>query len=302
MICGNLPVDTGKIGLCYALNENGNVLCEATLVKLSEQCYWWGSAAAAEWHDRDWLNLHKPGNVTVTEKTVTHTTLVIAGPKSRALLQSLSPQHDWSAAAFPWLRAKTVLLKSAEVTVMNLSYSGELAYELHVPNAQLLSVWKLLQQVGENFRLGYFGLYAAESMRLEKGFLHWKKDLITERNPFETRLDRFVALNKPNFIGKRALIAQKNRGARKLLVTMIIDCDIAPAHNGDGVFAGAQHTGSVTSGGYGHRVNKNIAYAYVDPQHAAAGTKLNVRILGETYDAEVTAAALYDPHNKLPRS
>ena len=240
--------------------------------------------------------------------TNTHTTLVIAGPKSRNLLQSLSPQpphlpeHDWSAAAFPWLRARRMFIGDAEVMAMRVSFSGELAYELHIPNARLVPVWDLLHQAGESFRLGHFGLYALESMRLEKGFLHWKADLLTEFNPFESGLDRFVQPDKPDFIGKTALLESKKSGARKLLVSLLIDCGIAPAHNGDGVFAGAAQIGSVTSGGYGHRVQKNIALAYVAPEHAAPGAQLQVRILGEKYAAVVAEAVLYDPENKLPRS
>ncbi|MDA8014856.1 MAG: FAD-dependent oxidoreductase [Gammaproteobacteria bacterium] len=305
MICGRLPREIGRVGLCYALSEKGNVLCEATLVKTAEHCYWWGSAAAAEWHDRDWLNRHKPGGVALHDMTNTHTTLVIAGPKSRDLLQSLSPrspEHDWSAAAFPWLRARRMCIGDAEVMAMRVSFSGELAYELHIPNARLVPVWDLLHQAGESFRLGHFGLYALESMRLEKGFLHWKADLLTEFNPFESGLDRFVQPDKPDFIGKAALLESKKSGARKLLVSLLIDCGIAPAHNGDGVFAGAAQIGSVTSGGYGHRVQKNIALAYINPEHAAPGAQLQVRILGEKYAAVVAEAVLYDPENKLPRS
>jgi dimethylglycine dehydrogenase len=190
----------------------------------------------------------------------------------------------------------------AEVTAMNVSFSGELAYELHVPNEQLYLVWKILTQAGEAFETGYFGLYATESMRLEKGYLHWKTDLIYEHNPFEARLDRFVKLDKPDFIGKQALLEQLERGPRKLLVSMTVDCDIASAHSGDPVFAAQQQVGSVTSAGYGHRVQKNIAYAYIDPDMAKIGTELQLGILGDSYAAVVVEPALYDPENLRVRA
>jgi dimethylglycine dehydrogenase len=289
MICGRLPTETGKLGLCYLLTEKGNILSEATLVKLGENRYWWGSAAAGEWHDRDWLNRFKPESVTLTEMANSHTILVVAGPKSRALLQSVSPRCDWSKEAFPWLRSRQMFIGHAEVTAMSVSFSGELAYELHVPNEQPVD-------------LGYFGLYATESMRLEKGYLHWKSDLIYEHNPLEARLDRFVKLDKASFIGKRALLEQIERGPRKLLVSMTVDCDIASAHGGDPVFADDQQVGSVTSAGYGHRVAKNIAYAYVNPAAAAVGTRLSLGILGDKYDAVVVDPILYDPENQRVRS
>ena len=182
---------------------------------------------------------------------------------------------------------------------MSVSFSGELAYELHVPNEQLYLVWQILSQAGKAFGLGFFGLYATESMRLEKGYLHWKADLIYEHNPFEARLDRFVKLDKPGFIGKQALLEQVKRGPRKLLVSMTVDCDIANAHGGGPVFSGEQQVGSVTSAGYGHRVQRNIAYAYVDPDVAEVGTELKLGILGDRYAAVVVEPILYDPENLL---
>jgi dimethylglycine dehydrogenase len=190
----------------------------------------------------------------------------------------------------------------AEVIAMSVSFCGELAYELHVPNEQLYLTWKLLNEAGQKFDLGYFGLYATESMRLEKGYLQWKADLIYEYNPFEAGLDRFVKLDKGDFVGKQALLEQVERGPRKRLVSMVLSCDIAAAHSGDPVFLGEHQVGSVTSGGYGHRVEKNIAFAYVDPGQATIGTALSIGILGDSYDAVVVAPILYDPANELPRS
>ncbi len=269
--------------------------------KLGEEHYWYGSAAAAEWHDLDWLNQHKPDSVTVTEMAASHTILVVAGPKSRDLLQSLSPRCDWSKAGFPWLKVKEMTLGHAKVIAMTVSFSGELAYELHVPNEQLYLVWKLINEAGPAFNLSYFGLYATESMRMEKGYMHWKADLIYERNPMETSLDFFVKMDKPDFIGKKALEAQLEKGLQKKLVTLVIDCEIAPAHSGDSIYDGDDLSGTVTSGAYGHRINKNIAYAFVDPKLSAVGTEVKVEILGEKYPAVVTEAGLYDPKNELVR-
>lgn len=302
MICGAMPQAIGKVNLCYLLTEKGNILTEATIAKLDEDRYWYGSAAGAEWHDRDWLNKHMPAQVALTEMAGTHTILVVAGPKSRDLLQSVSHRCDWSKQAFPWMRAKSMFIGHAEVMAMTVSFSGELAYELHVPNEQLYLTWKILNDAGAEFGLSYFGLYATESMRLEKGYRHWKADLIYEHNPYESCLDRFVKLDKSGFIGKQALQRQLERGQTKRFVTMTVDCDIAPAHIGDPVYAMNGQVGSVTSGGYGHRVQKNLALAFVDPRQAEIGTRLQIGILGERYDAEVVAPCLYDPENRRVRS
>ena len=298
MICGKLPDAVGKVGLAYLLNDAGHVLTEATIAKLGEDHYWYGSAAAAEWHDRDWLNKHKPDSVSLTALTTTHTTLVLAGPKSRDLLQTLSPRCDWSNSAFAWMRAQTMDIGHARVVAMRISFSGELSYELHVPNEHLYLVWTLLSDAGKAFSLSNFGLYATESMRLEKGYRHWKADLIYERNPIESGLSRFVKLDKPDFIGKEALQKEIARGAEKVFVVLSIDCDIGTAHTGDSVYAKDKLVGTVSSAGYGHRVQKNIAFAFVEPDFCTPGEELVVGILGNHYNAVVCEECLYDHTNE----
>jgi dimethylglycine dehydrogenase len=301
LVCGKIPTRVGKVGLCYLLNDSGHVLTEATIAKLGPEHYWYGSAAAAEWHDRDWLNRFRPDTVTLTEMAASHTILVVAGPQSRALLQSLSPRGDWSKEAFPWMSVREMFLGHASVVAMSVSFSGELAYELHIPNEQLYLVWSLLNEAGSAFNLSRFGLYATESMRMEKGYRHWKADLLYERNPLESALDRFVQLDKPEFVGKQALLEQVERGEQKLFVAMTVDCDHAAAHGGDSVYAGDDLIGTVSSGGYGHRVKKNIAFAFVNPEFAATGTALEIGILGQRYRATVCEPCLYDAENKLVR-
>ena len=134
MICGKLPKKVGKVNLAYLLNPHAHVLAEATIAKRAENCFWYGSAAASEWHDLDWLNKHKPSDVKITELTNLYTTVVVSGPKSRALLQSLSPRFDWSKSNFPWMQCRDIHLGHARLIAMSISFSVELSYELHIPN------------------------------------------------------------------------------------------------------------------------------------------------------------------------
>ena len=302
MICGAMPRQDGKVSLAYLLTEQGNVLSEATIARLEQDRFWYGSAAAAEWHDRDWLLRHMADGVTLREMMSTHTILVVAGPRSRDLLQSVSPRSDWSRDSFPWMRVRSMFIGHAEVLAMSVSFSGELAYELHVPNEQLYLVWGILTEAGVAFDLGRFGLYATESMRLEKGYRHWKADLIYEHNPMESRLERFVDLDKPGFVGREGLLRQMERGPRKRFTALTVQCEHAPAHPGDPVYAGPEQVGTITSGGYGHRVERNIAFAFVAPHAADSGTDLSVGILGERFDAEVAPLCSYDPQNERVRA
>jgi dimethylglycine dehydrogenase len=300
LFCGPVPKTVGRVGLAYSLTERGQVLSEATLAKLSDQSFWYGSAAASEFHDMDWLNKHKPDQgIEIRSLTATHTILVLAGPKSRELLSAVSPRTDWSNAAFPWLTCKRVYLGHAEALAMRVSFSGELGWELHIPNEQLYLAHQILSEAGKQFNLSLFGLLATESMRLEKGYKHWKADLVDEYTPFETGLDRFVRLNKPEFVGKAALTELSRTEPRRKFVTMIIETDHAPAHGGDSIYDGEKIVGTVSSGGWGYRVQKNIAMGFVDADFSNGGQKLEIGLLGQRIESQVVANCLFDPENSL---
>jgi dimethylglycine dehydrogenase len=208
---------------------------------------------------------------------------------------SACSRGDWSKEAFPWLSVRECFVGIAPATVMGVSFSGELAYEIHVPNASLYAAWLALRKTGEAFGLKLFGARAVESMRMEKGFLHWKADIITEYDPFETGLERFVKLDKPDFIGREALLKRHAEGPRRKLVTLQLDATHAPAHPGASVMDEDEVVGTVTSGAWGHRTGLNLAYAIVSPALSAAGSATTVDVLGDLVSATVIPASLYDP-------
>ena len=248
----------------------------------------------------DWLTAHLPkdGSVAIRSLTNEHTILVMAGPKSRDVLSAVS-RDDWSAKAFPWLSVRRAFIGIVPAVVMSVSFSGELAYEIHIPNAQLHGAYLALRKAGVAHDLRLFGSYAVESMRLEKGYRHWKADLVTEFTPFESNLGRFVKLDKPDFIGKAALQAAT---PRKAFISMVLDCTHAPAHGGDSIIFDGKVVGSVTSAAWGYRVGKNIAMGFVDPDVATIGTKLMVEVIGEPVPATVVSDTLYDPDYALVRA
>lgn len=201
----------------------------------------------------------KPAGITLRKLTSSHQILVVAGPQSRALLASVSPRADWSKQAFPWLSVRPCFIGHAEAIAMSVSFSGELAWELHVSAEQLYIVYQLLVEAGKAFDLGRFGLYATESMRVEKGYRHWKADLIPEYNPIESALDRFINLDKPAFPGKTGLEMQLAEGLKRKFVSLVLESDHAPAHAGDSMMLGDKVVGTVTSAAYGFRTNENLA-------------------------------------------
>ncbi|MDJ0626772.1 MAG: FAD-dependent oxidoreductase [Rhodobacter sp.] len=301
MFCGRVTRRIGRVGLGYLLNHHGMLKAEATVANLPQDAsgparVWYGSAAASEYHDMDWLTAHlrKGEDVHIRSLTNDWTVLVLAGPRAREVL-SAAARGDWSARAFPWLSVREAVVGIAPAIVMAVSFSGELAFEIHVPNCQLHAAYLALRRAGDPLGLRLFGSRAIESMRLEKGFLHWKADILTEFDPFETGLGRFVMLDKPDFIGKTALENRVSEGPRRQLVTLSVHCRDRPAHSGSSVMKDRHVVGTVTSGEWGHRVGLNLALAFVEPGLSAIGTRMAVDMLGTEFPADVISASPYDP-------
>jgi dimethylglycine dehydrogenase len=300
MFCGNITHKPGRVGLGYLLNDFGMVKSEATIANIpasdrGSTRIWYGSAAASEFHDMDWLTQHINADEDVHIKSLTNdqTILIIAGPKARKVMSACS-RDDWSKEVFPWLSVRECFIGFTAATVMSVSFSGELAYEVHVPNSSLYAAYLTLSEAGKEFGMKLFGSRAVESMRMEKGFLSWKSDLLTEFDPFETGLDRFVNLKKDNFIGKTALQKRVKDGPKQRLVCLGVDCKHAPSHSGASLIENGKVVGTITSGEWGHRVNQNLAYAFVNPDKSKEGTKLMMDLLGEMISVQVIPFGAYD--------
>ena len=308
MFCGNVTRRESRVGLGYLLNHFGMVKGEATVANLpasdrGPERVWYGSAAASEFHDMDWLTAHVgvDEDVQITSLTNDQTILVLAGPKARDVLSACA-RGDWSKETFPWLGVRECFVGFSPATVLGVSFSGELAYEIHVPNASLHAAYLALRNAGKAHGMKLFGGRAVESMRMEKGFMHWKADLITEFDPFETGLGRFVRLGKDDFIGKDALLKRQAEGPRRKLVTLKIDATHAPAHGGASLMQGNAVVGTITSGDWGHRVGMNLALAFVDPDLASEGSTMQLDLCGDLVGAKVIAPSPYDPLNALMRA
>jgi len=291
MTCGRLQRTEGRVGLSYLLNHQGMVKAEATVANLPGGRIWYGSAAASEYHDMDWLTQHIGVDEDVQIRSLTNdmTILVIAGPKARDVLAGAA-RGDWSNEGFKWLAVREAFVGIAPATVMRVSFSGELAYEIHVPNQSLRAAYDALRASGAAHGLRLFGSRAVESMRLEMGFMHWKAELLTEFTPYETSLDPFVKMEK-DFVGKAALAAHE---PKVKLVTLEIDSDMAPAHGGASVMLGGRVVGTVSSGDWGHRTGKNIAMAFVEKDLASEGQTFEVDIIGHVLPAKVISGRIYE--------
>ncbi len=312
MIAGRLP-RVGRVGLSYFCADNGGLWSEMTLTRLAEEHYWLISAAAAKWHDHQWLSDHLPPGVPLQLNDISdeYGTLVVAGPRSRELLQSLT-NADLSNEAFRWLTCQSLQLAGVDVQALRVNYVGELGWELHVPMESQLALYEALMDAGSAFGVGDFGMYAMESMRLEKSYRAWKADLDHEYSPLRSGLTRFVDLDKAAFIGKEALVKEAAGELPDVFATFELADrtgqgeDVDRINKTDALYGcpvrlGDDLVGYVTSGGYGHRIGKSLALGYIRPELAMPGTRVVIDVLGQARSATVVTESPYDSENKALR-
>jgi dimethylglycine dehydrogenase len=297
-LCANrLPTEVGRMSLTQMCTARGGVETDVTVALLEPGRYYVVSAAATETHDLAWIERHAPqdGSVRIENVTARDGVLTIAGPKSRELLERVS-RGDFSNQGFRFFRARHVEVGRVRVLAMRVSYVGELGWELHHPIDEQRTLYDLLFEAGEDLGLVDFGYRALESMRLEKCYRLWGADLSADWSPLQAGLDRFVALDKGDFIGREALSREFDSGRTHVLSCLAVDAIGVDAHGLEPVYAeGSRPVAHVSSGGYGHTIEQSIALAYLPVEHAKVGKELTIGILGERRRAVVSDQPLLDP-------
>jgi len=305
IVANRIPKAIGRIGLCHMLSNNGGVRSEFTIYKTGPQNYYLVSAGALEAHDYDYLYKLKPtdGRVELHKVTGQYGVLVIAGPKSRALLQKLT-DTDLSNAHFKWLTGKPVNIGYATAQALRVNYIGELGWELHHPIEMQNYIFDQVMTAGAEFAIKPFGIRAMDSLRLEKSYRLIPREMSIEYAALESGLERFIKLDKEDdFIGKQALITWQQRGFKNAFVTLEVqDIDDADARGSEALYLNGQIVGRTTSGGFGHRVLKSLALGLVKTACAKIGTELEIEILGQLHRATVIAESPFDPDNARLRA
>jgi dimethylglycine dehydrogenase len=296
-VCANqVPRKTGGIALVHLLSPAGRIQGEMTVSRLADDRFYALSAAAAELRDLDFLTQGAKPTEAVRIENVTEDrgVLVLSGPRARELLQPLS-DADLGNEAFPWLRAREVRIAGVPVRALRVSYVGELGWELHPPIASLPALYDAIWEAGRKFGIANYGLYAVNSLRMEKAYKAWSTELTNELNMLEADMTRFIRFDKADFIGKAATLGQAPRPF-KIVCAEVAAAD-TDARGGEPVMIEDRCIGVVTSGAYGHRVKKSLAFACVPPEFAAPGSMFDLLIQGERRAATVLAGAAFDPDN-----
>ena len=302
-VANSLPKKIGGISLCHALNKNGGVHSEFTIRRDADDSFYLVSAAALQRLDHDYLKKTMPrdGSVDFEQLTDAKGVLVVAGPKARQLLQRVT-DADLCNEAFRWLTAQEIVVAGAPVDAMRVNYVGELGWELHHAMNSQNQIFDALFEAGEDLGLKPFGIRAMDSMRLEKSYRMVGTELSIEYSAYESAMERFVKPDKGDFLGRDALLAWAERGMDNRLVTLdIADVDDADALGNNALFKDGEIIGRATGGGFGFRVDKSLALGMVRPELSKPGTKLEIDILGKTYDAVVIPDSPFDPKNERLR-
>ena len=304
LLTNAVPKAIGRVSLSYLLTAKGGVRAEFTVYKSGPQRYYLVSAGAYERHDHDYLKKAMPrdGSVSFERLTTAMGVLVLAGPRARDVLAKLT-DADLSSAAFPWLTGKKISIGAAQVDALRVNFIGELGWEIHHPIEMQNYIFDQLMAAGAEFDIKPFGIRAMTAMALEKSYKLIPRELSVEYSAFESGLDRFVSLKKPDFYGREALLAWRDAGLSNSLVTMEVHgVTNADARGSEPIFAGGEIVGRVTSAGYGWRVGKSLALAMVRPDLAKPGAEFDIMILGHRHRATIIADSPFDPDNLALRS
>ncbi len=298
-ICANnVDRPVGTVIYTQMLNPRGGIECDLTVTRLAPDRFLLISGTAFGEHDLSWLRLHMPegGSVIVEDVTSSYACLGLWGPRARAILERVT-KEDVSNQGFPYMTARRIAVGYVPVLALRVTYVGELGWELHCPMECGQRLWDTLWEAGQPEGLVPAGYRAIDSLRLEKGYRYWGADVTPDYTPFEAGLGFAVRLDKGDFIGREALLKQKEEGLRQKLCCLTLEDPAAIAIGKEPICTRDEDrvVGWVTSGGYGYSVGKSIAYGYLPMEYAAVGTALEIEILGERINAVVECERLWDP-------
>ncbi|MFT6675003.1 MAG: dimethylglycine dehydrogenase [Sulfitobacter sp.] len=295
-ITGGLP-KIGRMNLAYFADHRGRILTEMSVLRHAEDGFTLITAATAQWHDFDVLAPARAAGLALTDHTADFGTLIVTGPKSRALFEALNTKADLSLG---WLTHQAAEVAGMPCALARVSFAGELGWEIHARTADIAALYDAVIGAGAT----PFGMFALNSLRIEKGYRAWKGDLSTDYSLFEGGLERFVKLDKAqDFTGKAALLQEKQNGINKRFVTMIVAAGDQDAPYMSTVWHDGKVVGETTSGDWGYRINASVALGMIKSDLAVAGTEVEINIFGKMCKAVVQPdQPLWDPENERLRA
>ncbi len=309
-VCTNdISGPIGKVTYTPIVNERGGFELDITVTRTDDNEYFIVSTANTTTRDIDFLRRNFPAmaNVTVTDVTHGYGMLAVMGPNARKVLQKLTDQ-DLSNEGFAFSTAQYLDIGFARPLAVRMSYVGELGWELYVPTNFMVHMYDAIMEAGAEFGIKNVGMQAVNSLRSETGYRHWENDLTPDDTPYEAGLGFGVKLYKGgDFLGRCALIAQKNAPLKKRMVQVLLGDEKSKVYGNEPVSRNGQHVGELTSGAYAFKFNAATGLAYVNREDGPVdqawldSAEWTVEVQGKVVPAKVTFSSPYDPKNERVR-
>ena len=299
VMASKLPAP-GRAKLAPMLSSEGKLKGDLTVFNWGDGTWWiMGSYYLREWHMR-WFEDHMGDNVTIRDISDALAGFSLSGPNSRKVLEKTT---DSPVGNLQFMGCGTFDIGMLRCKVGRLSVAGELGYEIHCSAAEHITLRETLLEAGADLGMREIGFNALLSLRLEKSFGIWSAEFTQAYTPGQTGMDRWIAWDKGDFMGRAAAIAERDSNTPiQKIVTLEVDTKDADASGYEPIWNGDALVGFVTSGGYGHTVGKSLAMAMVNDDCTAEGTDLKVHIVGQEYTARVIAPSPYDPSGAAMRA
>ena len=299
---GQYDVPVGKIVYTQFLNHTGGIEADVTITRLSETAYLVVTPAATRLADQTWLNRNVGNfNVVITDVTAGEGVLAIMGPNARKLLQAVSP-NDFSNEVNPFGTAQNIEIGMGLARVHRVTYVGELGWEIYMDSDQSGHIFETLHEAGKGFDLKLCGMHMMDSARIEKGFRHFGHDITCEDHVLEAGLGFAVKTDKPDFIGRGAVLDKKESGLENRMVQFkLTDSEPLLFHN-ETIIRNGETVGYLSSGNYGHTLGAAVGLGYVPCKGETAADVLastyEIDVAGTRVKAEASLRPMYDPKSE----
>ncbi len=290
----------GRAALAPMLSPEGRMKGDLTIFNWGDGSWWiMGSYYLRAWHMR-WFNDYLTDGVTVRDLGEEWAGFSLSGPKSRDVIERLNAEV---ADSLPFMGCGNFDIGLLRTKIGRLSVTGEMGYEIHCRMGDHIALRRLLLDTGAQSDICEFGFNALLSLRLEKSFGIWSAEFTQGYTPGATGMDKWIAWDKPDFVGRAAAISERDgNGPPQKLVTLEVVAGDADASGFEPVWSNDKLVGFVTSGGYGHTLDTSLAMAMVNSDLTDVGTKLDVHVVGVKRAAKVIAPSPYDPKGLMMRA
>lgn len=299
---GDYDVPVGKIVYTQFLNSTAGIEADVTVTRIEENCYLVVTPAATRLADQTWMRRNQ-GNfsVVITDVTAGEGVLAIMGPRSRELLQAVSP-NDFSNDVNPFGTAQEIEIGMGLARVHRVTYVGELGWEIYVPSDMCGHVFETLADAGSDFDMRLCGMHMMDTCRMEKGFRHFGHDITSEDHVLEAGLGFAVKTDKPDFIGRDAVLKKRETGLEQRLVQFKLTDPEPLLYHNEPILRNGEYVGYLSSGGYGHHLGAAIGMGYVPCKGESVAQLLDstfeIDIMGVKVKAEAQLKPFYDPKSE----